>query len=854
MEIKKTKKEEEIRLLVLDALGISKEIKMLGSTDGVWNGRLFEFKNEKHFREKANWKKTAYGALAQTLYYCRKILNFEVDGLTQIPHTIVICDKYGGFIIQTKQFEGLLHYDNEIFNSSAATRKGVQDYFGKDWLKKFNESSFSWDEAPSSQNKLLVELLISRGALSGVRYFDFSSADQLQTLLSETLTSSGESPKIPITRDNFIGIYEKWFQTFAPKNASRREWADRFVIDLRVQFKINESTGILTSETDEWSASIDLYKSFWAHYKRPPAEIVDEFIATNKDLIYDETDQNNHGDFYTPIRLAGMAHRVLSKHMKPTTSVRRLWWDPAAGGGNLFFRFNPRGDKIILTTKFKPDCDGLRNNKSVSADEIIQLDFVQDQLEYDLTLQKEWKRIREVASKCSEIVFFMNPPFDDQAESKKEKQGRTKKEKLSDAFLYNEDIGKVAPRALRALHTRFMYRIFCLARTLNKPVWIAAFSKTAWVVGPDGESFLGEFSKRFKFLDGFIVSSKVFNGVKKEWPCLFSVWKFDPNESALTLPDTLTFDTYDASYTWLGRKNLRPFSSASQRLTEIAKLPLSAKTGRSDYVDAVPLKNEFEVSEKTYEDKLPKNTLGYFRVVANDVYHSAQDLQLYSSISGTCNHNGIPILPENFESVLAVYGIRRAARADWLNDKDEFYVPSNGRQFAELCRMATVFGLIDGGYTSSLKGLKWAKKTFELRNQFFLGTRLELRNWGAKDIPTNDSFAATWIISNRKDLSELENESIQKAKALIKETFKQNVRAKGDPNRQLGRGDASIRQIINGLIAYDGAVVPEDLKRAYSEYIEIKEKLRAQIEKQVYRLGILTPFEKEHDFEKSRSA
>jgi hypothetical protein len=58
---------------------------------------------------------------------------------------------------------------------------------------------------------------------------------------------SGKNPtrSITITRQNFVGIYARWFEIFAPKEASRREWANRFVIDLRAQYKLDEATGML---------------------------------------------------------------------------------------------------------------------------------------------------------------------------------------------------------------------------------------------------------------------------------------------------------------------------------------------------------------------------------------------------------------------------------------------------------------------------------------------------------------------------------------------------------------------------------------------------------------------------------
>ncbi len=89
---------------------------------------------------------------------------------------------------------------------------------------------------------------------------------------------------------------------------------------------------------------------------------------------------------------------------------------------------------------------------------------------------------------------------------------------------------------------------------------------------------------------------------------------------------------------------------------------------------------------------MPAHSLGYLRVVANDVYNSTQRVQIYSSMCGPSNHNGVAIIPENFEDSLAVYGVRKSVRRNWLNDKDEFYFPKNATvAHLELKRMAAVY-------------------------------------------------------------------------------------------------------------------------------------------------------------------
>lgn len=284
--------EEEVRLRITDGLGISQKMRVIGLTDGYWKGRLFEFKHDKHFWNGARWNKPAFGALAQALYYCRRILNLEFPDIEAVPHTIVICDKNGGFVISTKQFEGLLQFDPDVFQSDEKIIESLKGHFGDEWQSVMKAECFSWDAPASSQDKTLVRFLIERNALADSRYFDFSDVAQLEQFVSIATAAEGASPVISITRSNFVGIFERWLEAFAPENARRRRWGDRFVIDLRKQFRLDRDTGTLRYQDDAFQVPVQLYDSFWSLYRRPPEKAVDYFISTNKDLLYDLHDKN----------------------------------------------------------------------------------------------------------------------------------------------------------------------------------------------------------------------------------------------------------------------------------------------------------------------------------------------------------------------------------------------------------------------------------------------------------------------------------------------------------------------------------------------------------------------------------
>ncbi len=130
------------------------------------------------------------------------------------------------------------------------------------------------------------------------------------------------------------------FETFSADGDSRRNWVDRFIIDLRNQYVLNKSKGTLVNREDTWRVPVDTYEAFWKVYKRPPSTRVDEYIVTNKDLLYEVQDQNNNGDFYTPLKLVHLAQEVMFKCID--SKRKRVWWIQRPAAANFFSRFNHR--------------------------------------------------------------------------------------------------------------------------------------------------------------------------------------------------------------------------------------------------------------------------------------------------------------------------------------------------------------------------------------------------------------------------------------------------------------------------------------------------------------------------------
>ncbi|MBT7765684.1 MAG: hypothetical protein HN730_00930, partial [Bdellovibrionales bacterium] len=100
--------EKEVENIWNKILGISDKIKYIKNSDGVWNERLFEYKFDANFYTKGEWRHTSYKALAQAIYYLKRISNLSIGDLKSLPEVLVILDRNGGFMVPSQQVERII--------------------------------------------------------------------------------------------------------------------------------------------------------------------------------------------------------------------------------------------------------------------------------------------------------------------------------------------------------------------------------------------------------------------------------------------------------------------------------------------------------------------------------------------------------------------------------------------------------------------------------------------------------------------------------------------------------------------------------------------------------------------------
>lgn len=355
-KIQKTNKEAELQNQWNKLLKMSDEVKLSVNSDGIFDGKLFEFKFEENFYNHGKWTHVAYKALAQAIYYLQRISQLEYEEIDRLPTTVIIIEKNSGFMIPTKQLERIL--------SNAEENLDVD-----------------WRRAPSCPDPTLIEWLEKKSffATYDIRLWTFFDDDSILGFRDAITNSTFEPSQIEITENNFTKIFTIWKKVFCDSALDPTIIADYYVLDINLKFNFLENSNVMYSrETrEEWVVPKEKYQSFWRYYKRPPSVKVQQFILSNKDCLYDIQTRDDTGDFYTPFPIANMARKYINNSISAKDRISGLWWDPAAGGANLFIE-SPSKKNIILSTLLKRDYRTLSSISSFEESTIECFNFLKD--------------------------------------------------------------------------------------------------------------------------------------------------------------------------------------------------------------------------------------------------------------------------------------------------------------------------------------------------------------------------------------------------------------------------------------------------------------------------------------------
>ncbi|EAJ7578557.1 hypothetical protein AAH56_01935 [Campylobacter upsaliensis] len=559
----------------------------------------------------------------------------------------------------------------------------------------FSQNDFNWLVTPSKHNTKEFKALhtLAKELIEGSKLqFDYKTQyKELTTFITSNFTLGNENiAKIPITKNNFTTIYQKWLTSVAPsigidwnlaKNAGILD-ADFYLADLlsaenqslldklfvvlknnHYEFDKVKTGGLgLSIKTAEFNDKQKAHKEFWNLYERPPKEEYWSYIIDRRDLLVPSDIRERKGAFFTPQIWVGKAQNYLAKALGENYQSEYYIWDLAAGTGNLLANLT-ESHRLYASTLDKADVEIMQELSSKNAlhllpKHIFQFDFLNDEF-FDTICEKHQKEglnfADEKCEKCQKskvpkslqeilkddekrkrLIIFINPPYAEAtsgttpAGTGKNKDGVA----LGNATYerHKDSMGK----ASNELFAQFFFRIYKEIPHCH----LAAFSKLKYINSSNFVKFRETFQA--KFLKGFIAPAYTFDNVKGNFPIGFLVWNLAQPQAI----KSITLDIFNDSGAGLGKKRFYT--------------TLDSKESINKWI-------------KQYDNKVITE-IAYMCNPSPDFQHNSQ---LYISQKKGIEHFNFFKLFKNNLIVGAVYfAVRHCIKATWINDRDQFLAPN----------------------------------------------------------------------------------------------------------------------------------------------------------------------------------
>lgn len=701
-------------------------------------------------------------------------------------------------------------------------------------LPLLKDKTIVWPKSGSAADKVLAAKI---APVIETYFVLYEIADYEAEFIKATrdAVSEGRIIRTPITPDNLRQVFDKWVAMVGVELGVEDEadYAVLFFADImhdgrdeamrnlpaRLLFSGNKPVFIIGAEQYEL-ASERGYRNFWNIYHRPPEKEHRHYLLERRDSLLPMDDQKFKGAFYTPLHIVDKAYDQLTATLGKNWQRKYIVWDMCAGVGNLEAKHSNLRN-VYMSTLDPEDVTIMRSNPAFAGAEIFQYDYLNDdvddfgQIDYDLS-NKVPQALRQAIADAGDrkkgakpILVLINPPYAESGSgTAKGSENKIGVEKTRiNGWMRELGLGF----ASKELFAQFLIRI---RHELSRSK-LAMFSTLKYVNAPNFELFRNVWEA--KYLDGFIVHSRAFDGLKGNFPIGFLIW----DQSSQTAIRNVTANALDRTGALVDEKTF-----AARAKSSLLNAWISPPKAQGD--PAIPLSNALTVSNNPRRKLWCNGAVGFLFAGNNDLQNASTGTCVTSSIYTGRNGGGVWILPDNLERAAIVFSVRRLIKPTWLNDRDQFMQPSQplSDEFKSDCLVWMLFN--GSNLTAGADGLHWNDRVWSLTNHFIPFSETQV---GAKA-----RFESDFMLRYMDGMA-----FSPEAKAVLDEGRKlfQRFHSIGFPNKirlefKLGRADAGWYQVRRALEAH-GDTELTDFDPFKADYSALTTKLRPQ----VFELGFL---------------
>lgn len=681
-KLQHAKSEEDVKDIYIKALGLKGYSKNLIDiqTKEIW------------FEAKDTSKHSTYAMFTQLMHYVQAALNRGEE----VPPFLCVIDTKKAAIMRSA-----------------------------DVLPFLEKKTIKWGKSASQYTQ---EALDAISAHIGTHFVGFRIETHEEEFINtiKNAIKSGDIIRTQITPDNLKQVFDKWVMMVGReiKGVKEDDYALLFFADIMHDGTVSTHTNLPAELLHKNNAPVfslnghlyelgnkEGYRQFWSIYHKPPKQEYRNYLLERRDSLIPIDERSFKGAYYTPLHVVDKAYDKLTETLGKNWQKEYIVWDMCCGVGNLEVKHsNPRN--IYMSTLDQADVDVMKATKTCVAATRFQYDYLNDditedgKIDYTLT-NKVPQSLRDAIAQGKKILVLINPPYAEAANS----QGNAGKTDVA-----NTNISTLMNNANYGYAARELFIQFIARLSFEIPnATIAVFSKLKYVNAPNFDLFRDNWNA--KFLGGFVVHSKSFEGLKGDFPIGFLIWKTQQDIKKKLTIDVVTAEVLDKNATAIGEKNFYNLPTQNYLSLWLPRL----KTNDTK----IPLKNA--VTPQLNHAKVTswvKEAIAYMYCNSNDMQNAAKQTALTSSVFST--GNGFYILPDNLWQAAIVFAVRRLIKPTWLNDRDQFLQPTEPltEEFKNDCLVWMLFN--GSNLTASANDLEWNGKKWSIVNHFIPFTEEEV--------------------------------------------------------------------------------------------------------------------------------
>ncbi len=664
---------------------------------------------------------------------------------------------------------------------------------------------------------------------------DTHAAEFIQT--AKDAIKAGKLLRTPITPDNLRQVFDKWIALIGMEleGVDEADYALLFFADImhdgkkaamtnlpaRLLHEENKPLFLLRGKTLEL-ASDRGYRNFWAIYHRPPDEEYRNYLLERRDSLLPIDERSFKGAYYTPLHVVDKAYDLLAKTLGKNWQQNYIVWDMCCGVGNLEVKHSNYRN-IFMSTLDLADIDVMKASRICPDAVKFQYDYLNDDIDafgrinYDITdkmpaeLRQAMQDAKSKRKGAKKILVLINPPYAEATNADNPSVGAGAKNKSGVAkTAFAERSMAQYGKASNELFTQFLARI-----ALEIPgATVAMFSTLKYVNAPNFEQFRQHW--KAKYLGGFVVHSKAFDGLVGDFPIGCLVWDTSKKESITEVHTT----ALDKNANVVGEKSFFNLPASTY-------LNVWMPRPRANHTPVIPLKNALTVTDSIPRvDTWADGAIAYMYCGVNDLQHAGQQTVLFSSVYH--GGNGFYVTPENLWQAAIIFTVRQLIPHTWLNHNDQFLQPTT--KMSEAFKLDALIWMLFSGKnaTASANGLEWQKKSWTIVSNFIPYTEAE--------VGANGRFASNFMSTYLKDktLSPEAKRVLDEGRKIWKTFHATQFERKIRDEYKLSRVDVGWYQIRKSLEANSHAAVFN-----FAPFKAAFDALSNKLRPQVYELGFL---------------